>query len=850
MSLSVLGIRPAVLVRFYGWRLRRHGVQELLAAIGIAVGVALVFGVLVANTSVTGSASQIAHSLIGGARLQLAARSADGFDQRLAERARQLPGVAAAVPVLRTSVSLQGPGGRQSIQLVGVNSNIASLGGRGTQNFGRGGLRLSGGLVLPASVANAIGARAGQTITMLVFGRARRVLVGTLLGSSMFGTLGDSPVAVALLPVAQSLIGKPGRVTQVVVKPRPGQDRVVAAGLQRLAAGRVDVERVDNELRLLRATAKPNDQATTLFAAISGMVGFLLALNAMLLTVPERRRFVAELRMQGFDPRQVLYVLGFEALVLGIGASLVGVLLGELLSRTLFDRMPVFLSVAFPVGSHQVVHLTTILLALGGGVLATLFASLAPSVFDLLPGRPIDAAFRAVGEAGEGMGSRTTAVLGVLGGALVVIVTALVLIVPSLTVLGGVTLALATLCLVPAVFQGVTHAVGAIGRHIRGSMLIVAVLELRATTTRSIALAGVGALAVYGSVAVRGAEHDLLHGLDQATVEFFDTSDVWVTTGDNDLTTSSFQAGGAQAAIARAPQVASVRVYQGGFLDVGSRRLWIRARPPQDRAVIQASQLLQGRLGRASGLIRAGGWAAVSVGFAQERDLHVGDSFTLPTPAGQARLGVAAITTNGGWSPGAITMSTSDYQRYWQTREPTALEVNLRPGVSPAAGKRAVQGALGADSPLLVQTHQERDAQFKANARQGLRSLSQISTLLLISAALAVASSLSAAIWQRRVRLASLKLQGFDYRQLWHSLLLESAIVLSIGCAVGAVLGVYGHALASRWLKLTTGFPAPFSLGVVGVLLTFLFVAGIALAVVALPGFLASQVPPRASFQE
>ena len=86
--------------------------------------------------------------------------------------------------------------------------------------------------------------------------------------------------------------------------------------------------------------------------------------------------------------------------------------------------------------------------------------------------------------------------------------------------------------------------------RIRGSMLIVAVLELRATATRSIALAGVGALAVYGSVAVRGAEHDLLRGLDQATVEYFDTGDIWVTTGDNDLTTSSFRADGARAALA------------------------------------------------------------------------------------------------------------------------------------------------------------------------------------------------------------------------------------------------------------------------------------------------------------
>ena len=42
-------VRVSTLLALYGWRLRRHKVQELLAGIGIVVGVALFFGVLVAN---------------------------------------------------------------------------------------------------------------------------------------------------------------------------------------------------------------------------------------------------------------------------------------------------------------------------------------------------------------------------------------------------------------------------------------------------------------------------------------------------------------------------------------------------------------------------------------------------------------------------------------------------------------------------------------------------------------------------------------------------------------------------------------------------------------------------------
>jgi hypothetical protein len=42
-----------MLAHLYRVRLRSHATQELLAASGIAVGVALVLGVLVANASLT-----------------------------------------------------------------------------------------------------------------------------------------------------------------------------------------------------------------------------------------------------------------------------------------------------------------------------------------------------------------------------------------------------------------------------------------------------------------------------------------------------------------------------------------------------------------------------------------------------------------------------------------------------------------------------------------------------------------------------------------------------------------------------------------------------------------------------
>ncbi len=849
LNLTILGLRPSMLVRFYVWRLRRHTAQEMLAGGGIAVGVALVFGVLVANGSLMGSAGNLLHGLVGSARLQLVARSSDGFEERLAGAVRELPGVGVAAALLREDAIVVGPHGRESVQLIGVDPNIVKLGVLGSQEASPELLQLTRGLGLPAGVASAIGVRRGDALRLLAAGQAHPTSVRAVLSGGPAGVARYGTVAITLLPLAQELAGRPEQVTEVLVRPLPGDDRLVARELRGLAGGRLNVESANNELLLLATASQPTNQSTTLFAAIGAMVGFLLAVNAMLLTVPERRRFIADMRMQGFDSAQMLLILIFQALLLGLIASLVGVALGEVLSRTLFHKVPVYLAVAFPISAHQIVHPGTVLLALGAGVLATLLAAL-PPLLDLRSQRPTDAVFRE-GRGEIGIGRPVVLWLGVAGLALIAIVTVLVLVAPQLTVIGGMALALAAIALIPAIFAAAIRVLSRAGERIHGSMLVIAVTELRSTATRSIALAGVAALAVYGSVAIGGARQDLLHGLDNAFGQYLATADIWVTSGGNDLTTNSFPAAGAPAAILKAPGVASVRDYQGAFLDVGERRMWIIARPSDDPTMIPASQMLHGNLAHATALLRHGGWAAISEGFASSRGLRVGSFFTLPTPSGSTRFGVAAITTNLGWPSGSVILNTSDYSRAWQTTNPSALEVDLRPGVPPARGRREVVRALRRGYPGLgVQTLAEREHQYDQNARQGLQNLGAIATLLLIAAALSVASALGAAIWQRRARLASLRIQGFDYRQLWRALLLESLILLSIGGLDGAVLGVYGHALASRWLQLTTGFPAPFSLAGTQILETFLLVAAMALAVIAIPGLRAARVPASVGLQE
>lgn len=851
LDISVFGLRASGAVRIYRVRLRRHAMQELLAGAGIATGIALVFGVLLASTSIISSASQVIDGVIGDARLQLVARSPEGFSESLARRATKVPGVARAALLLRQDAAIEGPRGSESVQLVGVTPQLIGLHSTATQSFSSGALLSSGGIGLPLALAQAIGAHAGAKVRLSIGGAASWVSVSAELGSQAIGPVAQSPLAVMLLPYAQRLAGERGTVSQVLIEPRRGQEALVRRRLQSLAAGRLDVLPARHELKVLATAAQPLQQSSTLFAAIGAMVGFLLALNAMLITMPERRRNVAEMVLQGFDRRQIMLLLGGQAAVLGCCASLVGIGLGYLLARTLFFQPPVYLSTAFPVFAHQTVALWMVLAALAAGMLAALACTLPPIHALRTSATPTaDAVLHETGEPGQRIPANLT--WGLAGVSLILIASASLLaaLAPSLTVLAGVMLALAVPCAIPALFMLVLAVLSKLSRSLSGSMLTVALMELRSTATRAVALIGVTALALYGSVAIGATRQDLTNGLDAAVTEYLGTAEVWVAQSNNFLTVDPFPARAAQAAIAKLASVSSVRIYQGALLDVGDRRLWIRARPPGDARIIQASQLISGNLAHASALLRGSGWAAISNGFASQRSLRVGSSFTLPTPEGRAAFRVAAITTNAGWAPGAITIGIADYRRWWGTTDATALEVNLRAGVTPSTGRQEVQRALGAGSGLVVQTRAQRERIFEATAREGLRSLGGISTLLLLAAALSVASALGAAIWQRRERLATMKTQGFDSLQLLRSLLLESLIAVGVGGVGGAAVGLYGHALADRWLTSSTGFPAPFTLGAGQLLLALGAVIAITLLMVAWPGWSAARVSPSMGAQD
>jgi putative ABC transport system permease protein len=161
-----------------------------------------------------------------------------------------------------------------------------------------------------------------------------------------------------------------------------------------------------------------------------------------------------------------------------------------------------------------------------------------------------------------------------------------------------------------------------------------------------------------------------------------------------------------------------------------------------------------------------------------------------------------------------------------------------------------IKHALGPNAGLTVQTADEHVAQQRGLDREALARLSQMATVIPIVAVLAIAAAMGALVWQRRPRLAKLKLEGLSRSELWRTILLESLLLLCVGCVTGALFGVYGQRLADRALARVIDFPVAYSLAPSSTLLSLSLVIATALAILAVPGYLAARTPAALALQD
>lgn len=840
---------------FYRERLRQQALEEVLAGVGIAVAVALVFAVTVASESVSSSASEVNRALVGRATLQLRSRGPEGFDESLLERVENLSGVQQAAPVLEEPASIVGSGGRRiAVNVAGTDISLAVIDGLDrtlpVAALEGQGLGLSEAGAKALGIPRMRGHSSKPIVSLALRGQRTRLAVNSVLGHKAVGALSQARIAVMPLERLQALAGLSGRLTRILVEVRSGQQKRVRSELKRLAAGALTVAPADQDVRLLGVALRPGEQSSLFFAAIAGMLGFLLAFSAFLVTVPERRRAIAELRAAGARGSAIVQMVLYQGLCLGVAATAVGIAVGYGLSLGVFAQTPTYLATGFTLGGSTTVGEVPVLVAGLGGVLATCLASTVP-LLDLRNDPAIDAGNVSGEEVRGPLGRRTAVRLAVAAGLIVVVRAFANSTWPSLALAWTALLALAAVLCVPVLFSGALQLGEAVAGRLQGrsGVFHLALESLHETTLRSLALVATGTVALFGAVALGGAREDLVHGIARFSTNYSREANLWIVTPNDNQSVNTFILHNSEQRIASVPGVQSVSTLQGELADLGNRRVWVLAWPSSSPLRFLDGQIIKGNVRTAVARLRTGDWIVVSQQLAAEHKVPIGGTFTLPSPTGPVAFRIAALSTNFGWTPGAVVVNAAAYSSAWATKTPTALAVKTRPGTNEVHARYAIAHALGPSSGVEVLSTQSRDGKISGSVGEGLAQLAAISTLLILASILALGVALASAIWQRRSGLAALKVSGVTQSRAWRVVLVESGVLVIVGAIVGAAWGIYGQVALDGYLTGTTGFPVARLAGSLRPAEVLAAVVIVTLAISATAGYLAARVPARVALE-
>ena len=307
-----------------------------LTIIGVALGVAVVAGTLLANQAASEAVERAAAQLMGRAELRVRAFDPIGFSPRAVTTLRQIPGVlgAAAVAERRLTIStLPDPNDEQIFSLllvIGVDADDeASV---RTYDLEK------GAFLGPDSPVDALVSAAwarehglGLGDQLILTGHREDVppvrIVG-LLGDLGIGALSQGNVLVMHRSTLNTAFEVPAPVTHVDLVLAPDRVEDVQNALDRDLGEPFIVETAADAARQLGRAQAGFAGISFVFGLIALLVGAFLVANTLAMTVTERTREIGLLRAAGATRGQVRGLFLRQGIVIGLIGSVLGTVLG------------------------------------------------------------------------------------------------------------------------------------------------------------------------------------------------------------------------------------------------------------------------------------------------------------------------------------------------------------------------------------------------------------------------------------------------------------------------------------------------------------------------------------------
>ena len=573
------------------------------------------------------------------------------------------------------------------------------------------------------------------------------------------------------------------------------------------------------------------------FAAVALVVAGLVIANTFQVLVAQRSRTLALLRAIGADKRQVYRSVLLEAAVLGLFASVAGVVLGSLLVQGGLWIVPAF-DLGVPLPEAITVSAPVVLLPLAVGVLVTLAAALAPAraaskVAPLAALRPSDAPTLR----GSGAG-RVRAVLAGLAtfGGLALLAAGVYLgmsgsvdVGVMAAVLGGcvslVGVVIGAVFWLPKVAAGIGRLLGSAGPAARLAAANTQRNPRRTAATATALLIGVTLVSMMttGAASARLAMDEELDArypvdLQVSSTSYSDEGNMVAIPGS---VTDAVRGVGDLRAVA---EVTTFTATVGG--DAESVVPVTAGAPEELREVLNTpsdiAELERGTL-------------LLPHGVAETYGLEGRDTLTLTGPAGEVTLDV--VSTDLRTSSAYLT--PLDLAGFTEDVSANALWGSVAEGNDPADAVATVQDAVSVTGEAVDVTGAvvEREA-YQEVIDIVLGIVVGLLAVAVIIALIGVANTLSLSVVERTRENAMLRAIGLSTGQLRATLAIEGMLIAGVGAVLGILLGlVYGWAGAASALS---------EVGTVPLAIPWVEIAAV-LGVALVAGLIASVVPARAA---
>jgi putative ABC transport system permease protein len=296
-----------------------------LSAAGIALGVALGYGVHLVNRAAVSDVAAAVRALAGEADLEVRG-GRTGFPEDLYPKIARLPGVSVASPALELDAGI--PGTERTLRVTGIDILRAAILQPQLVVEDRYELLAPDRVFLSAAAAEMLAAKKGDTVSLMSGQGTVRLKVAGVL-SSLRGVAALTDIA-----TAQWRFGRLGLLNRIDIRLSRGTDRDQAsAAIQALLPPGVHVVAVE---ALEEASAYPSRSYRVnlnVLAMVALFTGGFLVFSAQALEVARRRGEHALLRVLGMNKKAVTRLVLMEAAILGAMGAAAGLVLGYALAH-------------------------------------------------------------------------------------------------------------------------------------------------------------------------------------------------------------------------------------------------------------------------------------------------------------------------------------------------------------------------------------------------------------------------------------------------------------------------------------------------------------------------------------